>query len=109
MNKQLKKIHRIRKTLPPLLQKPLFYILLFFIVWMMFFDTNDMISQYKIRRTLKQLQAEKEYYIRETEKNQKEIDRLMNNPAELEEYARSRYLMKRDNEDIYLILNKEDL
>lgn len=106
---QINKIHQLFTTLPPIMKKPVVYILLAFVVWMVFFDSNDLISQFQIKRTLKQLQAEKEYYIRETEKNQKEIDRLMNNPDELEEYARSRYLMKRDNEDIYLILNKEDL
>jgi len=76
---------------------------------MLFLDSNNFIAQYKIRRTLKQLTQEKEFYERETQSYQNENDQLMNDPEALERFARTRYLMKRDNEDIFLFMDKKDL
>ena len=32
-----------------------------------------------------------------------ELDQLKNNPATLEKYAREKYLMKKENEDLYIV------
>ncbi len=96
-------------NIPPLFKKPYFYIILLFILHMLFLDSNNFIAQYKIRRTLKQLTQEKEFYERETQSYQNENDQLMNDPEALERFARTRYLMKRDNEDIFLFMDKKDL
>lgn len=79
----------------------------FFFLWMMFFDRNNMLEQYKLRSQLNDLIDEKEYYLREMEKAQKEYDELFTNQESLEKFAREKYLMKKDNEDIFVIVAGE--
>lgn len=76
----------------------------FFLLWMIFFDQNNMIEQYKLRAQLQDLKAEKEYYLQEMAKAQQEYDELFTNQESLEKFAREKYLMKRDNEDIFVIV-----
>ena len=75
-----------------------------FVLWMIFFDQNNMIEQYKLRSQLKDLKDEKEYYLQEMAKAQQEYDELFTNQESLEKFAREKYLMKRENEDIFVIV-----
>ena len=79
-----------------------------FLVWMMFFDRNDVFMQFSQRSKLSQMQQDKLYFKEEIEKNQKIMDDLMNNPEKLERFAREKYLMKKDDEDVYVITYEED-
>jgi hypothetical protein len=80
--------------------------ILIFIVWMIFFDRNDLISQYSYRQQLNKLQEDKEFYLKEIERNQKDLYYLMSDPANREKYAREQYLMKKDDEELFLIIKK---
>lgn len=75
-----------------------------FVIWVAFFDRNDLFSQYTYRQELKKLEVDKAYYAREIEQNKIDMDELMSDPEHLEKYAREHYLMKRDNEDIFLFV-----
>lgn len=78
-----------------------------FVVWMLFFDRNDVFTQGQRKRELRSLQESKEYYTNEIAKERKVSEELKSNPATIEKYAREKYLMKRDNEDIFLIEQAE--
>ena len=78
-----------------------------FVVWMLFFDRNDLMSQYDYRAQVNKLQAEKEFYIRETEKARKDLDELTTNKEKLEKFAREKYLMKKENEDVFVIIEED--
>jgi len=78
-----------------------------FIVWILFFDNNNLISQFKLTRKLTNMEKQKEYYLEEIEKNQQEIESLTTDTTSLEKYAREKHLMKKDNEDIYIIIEEE--
>lgn len=75
----------------------------FFVVWMLFFDQRDYFQQKDRQAELHKLEAKKQYYVQEIDRTKKELLDLQNNPAALEKFARERYLMKRDGEDIYLV------
>ena len=93
--------------LPPFLRNFYSLTIIVFVVWMLFFDSNDWISRYKMSAKLRQLENEKEYYeekIVEVEKDQAE---LMGNRELLEKYAREKYLMKKETEDIFIIQVKD--
>jgi cell division protein FtsB len=60
-------------------------------------------------RELKELQVSKAWYEKEIAKESIEAEQLKTNPATIEKYARENYLMKRDNEDIFLITEKPDV
>lgn len=76
------------------------------IVWLIFFDRNNMLSQYELLREVSQLEEDKYYYLKEIRNNQKNIKDLLNDPADLEKFAREKYLMKRDYEDVYVVVEK---
>ena len=86
-----------------------FYTLLVFLVWMLFFDNNNFIAQYKLNSTLSDMEMEKEYYLSEIEKDRQATFELMTDTLTLEKFGREQYLMKRDNEDIYLIVDEDYL
>ena len=73
-------------------------------VWVLFFDKNDLRTQIELRKQVKQLQEERNYYAREIAGITSDIRELTTNPKTLEKFAREKYLMKRDNEDIFVIV-----
>ena len=92
-----------------LFKNKFFLAALAFLIWMVFFDRNDLFSQYQYYQQLSKLKQERDFYKVETAKVQKELDELNSNPQELEKYAREKYLMKKDNEDVFVIVpSKKD-
>lgn len=61
-------------------------------------------SQYELRQKLHQLRAERNYYQDEIGKSKNDMNELRTNPANLEKFAREKYLMKKDNEEIFVIV-----
>jgi cell division protein FtsB len=81
-----------------------FLVALAFLVWMIFFDKNDLFSQYQYHQQVSKLQEEKGFYQKETAKVVKDLDELSSDPKKLEKFAREKYLMKKDNEDVFVIV-----
>jgi cell division protein FtsB len=77
-----------------------------FITWMLFFDRNDISSQYHYQSQLKELQQEKEFYTQEIKKIQSDLDDLTSDPKKLQKFAREKYFMKKENEDVYVIIQE---
>jgi cell division protein FtsB len=77
-----------------------------FICWMVFIDTNDIFSQFKLRAKLRELEKQKEFYQERKIKIQAEREELLSNYELLEKFARERYLMKRKSEDLYVIVEE---
>ncbi|MBW6460905.1 MAG: septum formation initiator family protein [Bacteroidales bacterium] len=75
-----------------------------FAVWMIFFDGNSLIRQRILNERIGNITRMSSYYRTEIAKNEKAIQELKTNQETLEKYAREKYLMKRDNEDIYIIV-----
>jgi len=98
---------RLRLLVYIIRHKYLFTFFLFFI-WIFFFDKNNLISQIELAKKLHQLKNDKKYYLQQIKADSLETIELMTNPVNLEKFARERYMMKRDSEDIYLIVHKED-
>lgn len=81
---------------------------LFFLIWMLFFDRNDLASQLEYRANVGKLKAEKEFYIKEINQVQKDLTELTTDQQKLEKFAREKYLMKKDNEDVFVVVVEED-
>jgi len=77
-----------------------------FIGWMVFIDSNDIVSHFKLRAKLRELEKQKEFYQERKDKVNAEREELMSNYELLEKFARERYLMKRKTEDLYVIIEK---
>jgi cell division protein DivIC len=75
-----------------------------FAVWILFIDDRDFITtHFRHVRELHKLEARKAYFEGQIVTVRKELDQLKSNPATLEKYAREKYLMKRDNEDLFVV------
>lgn len=77
-----------------------------FVIWMLFFDRNDLMSQYDYSSQVNKLEEEKAFYTAEGEKAIKDLHELTTNRDMLEKFAREKYLMKKDNEDIFVIIKE---
>ncbi len=94
--------------LPGWLKNKYFIAFAAFCVVMLFLDKNDLFSQLDRARELKNLRQSKQYYTTRIEAERKELEGLKHNPAVLEKYAREKYLMKRDNEELFIIPENYD-
>lgn len=75
---------------------------------MLFLDRNDFVSQYEYRQKLSQIRKDQDYYKEEIIKVKKDVKELSTDPAQLEKFAREKYLMKRDGEDIFIIVPEDE-
>jgi len=75
-----------------------------FLVWMVFFDRNDLFSQFEYHQQVNKLEKERDFYQKETAKVHQDLDELNSNKEKLEKFAREKYLMKKDNEDVFVIV-----
>ena len=79
--------------------------LLIFLVWLLLFDQNNLTDRRKSSREYNQLLQEKEYYLNKIEEDKRRINELKTDNDNLEKFAREQYLMKKDNEDIFVIVD----
>lgn len=78
-----------------------------FVLWITFFDDKDLLTQRERNGELEEMQESKAYYLSEIAREKKALEELKSNPAAIERLAREKYLMKRDNEDLFLIEGAE--
>jgi len=78
--------------------------LLAFGVWLLFFDRHDVTAQYQYYTQLKSLEKERDFFTSEIERMEMEIQGLQTDPKEIQKIAREKYQMKKDNEDIFIII-----
>lgn len=72
--------------------------------WIAFFDRNDAWTTFKNWRELARMNEQREFYQQEITRSKEQIIELSSNKRLLEKFARERYLMKRDNEDIFVLV-----
>jgi cell division protein DivIC len=95
----------IRK-IPPIFRNVFFLAGVLFSVWMLFLDDNNMLSQYRLWSELRDMESKMKYYKAEAIKVENEYNKLMNNERYAMQYAREKYWMKKDNEDLYIVVEK---
>ncbi|WP_192823286.1 septum formation initiator family protein [Rufibacter sp. LB8] len=93
---------------PSLFKNFYFLTALGFLAWMLFFDSNDFITQFQTSQKLAILEEERDYYLEKIDEVQKDRKELLSNPDLLEKFAREKYLMKKPTEDLYLIIEKDE-
>ena len=97
------------KYIPRVLQSKYLITSLAFIAWMLFFDSDDITLQLKRVKELQQLQESEKNLSKQITETKEELDLLRTNPSTLEKYAREKYLMKKDNEDLYIIYKERKI
>ena len=82
-------------------------VLIPFIIWMLFFDNYSYFEHRFLNQQIEELNDNKKYYQSEITKDSIKIKHLKNDNM-IEKYAREKYFMKKDSEDIYIIEFEED-
>ena len=78
-----------------------------FLVLFLLIDQFNLFEQMRLKRTLKDQKQQIDFYQQEISESKSLLNRLQNDTATMERVAREQYMMKRDNEVIYLIETQE--
>lgn len=76
-------------------------------VWMLFLDSNDLVSRFRMTAKLNALEREKTYYQEKIAEVEKDRQELMTNKETLEKFAREKYLMRKETEDVFVIVEED--
>lgn len=82
--------------------------LIIFVLWLLIFDSNNLISRYKELKELHKLKTDREYYINRIGSDRQKLHELKTDNHNLEKFAREQYRMKREDEDLYIILTPSE-
>ena len=99
----MQNVIEIIKLLLLKLKSPFILIGLLFVLWMLFFDSNSYLNHNRLSNDINQLQKDKQHYKEEIKKDSIALEELYS-PEGLEKYAREKYHMKKENEEIFLII-----
>ena len=102
------RLRNIINLLPKPLRNKYLILLLLFIFWIVFLDDYNLINQNKMKNNVDNLKEQKEFYISEIKSDSAELSNLKNDSEEQEKFAREKFLMKKDNEDVFIIRENED-
>jgi len=80
---------------------------LVFLVWLLIFDQNSLIDRIKYLNSLHDMENEKQYYLERIEEDSRRLNELKTDRDNLEKFAREQYFMKKENEDVFVIVEEE--
>ena len=72
------------------------------------FDSNDIFTQIKLSNKQQDLEEARDFYQDEILEVQNDREALMTDDEQLEKLAREKYLMKKDSEDVYIVVDQEN-
>lgn len=78
-------------------------------IWIIFFDKNDVLTQLEFSKQLRGLEHEKDYFLSEIKNNKNKLVELQTNNENLEKFAREQYLMRKEDEDVFVVVHDSSL
>ena len=93
---------KLLNHIPAILKNKYLLTIVGFSVWMLFFDRNDIITQFSRYQKLSELKTNTSYFNKKIETAKTELEKRKSDPSAYERIAREKYYMKKDNEDIFL-------
>jgi len=82
--------------------------ILVFTVWMFFFDQNNVVDRLKMSAEIRQLEDDREYYLEQIRTDSARLHELTTDRENLEKFAREQYLMKKADEEVFVVIREED-
>lgn len=102
-----RKMKHIIHKIPPIFKNFYFLAASFFLIWMLFFDSNDLITQLQLNHKLSELEETRTFYGDRIVEVKNDREALLNDEALLEKIAREKYLMKKASEDLFIVVEEE--
>jgi len=78
-------------------------ILLGLIVMLFFLSDSSVTKRIKYETQINSLESQIKFYRQQTERDKEKLNELQSNKDDLEKFARENYLMKKENEDIFIV------
>ena len=97
-------VKKLLRSIPTWLRNPYGAVVLGLLAWVALFDRNDLWTTWKNHRELGRMEDQQEWYAAEIERTKEQLHELSSDTTLLEKFARERYLMKRENEDIFVLV-----
>tara|TARA_B100001758_G_C18392772_1_gene603936 strand:- start:180 stop:497 length:318 start_codon:yes stop_codon:yes gene_type:complete len=104
----MKKLKKFIESLPKPIRNKYAITSILFLLWILFLDDYNLINQKKMQEKVNDLVQQKEFYNSEIKNDSTELSELKNNPKQQERFAREKFLMKKENEDVFIIRNNKD-
>ena len=105
----MEKIKQFIEGLPKPIKNKYVVTSILFLFWILFLDDYNLIKQQKMQDKVDELVQQKKFYNLEIKSDSTELSNLKNNSKQQEKFAREKFLMKKDNEDVFIIRdNKND-
>jgi cell division protein DivIC len=98
------KIKSAYSKVPSFLKTKYALVIYLFLIWMTFFDYYNVFTRFQIYGELKEARNKKAYYKKEIQKVKTDLKELFTDEESLEKFAREKYYMKKENEDVILIM-----
>jgi cell division protein DivIC len=85
------------------------YLIVFavFVVWIVFFDENNLMQHQQNQKEITILEEQVDFYKHKIEADKRKLFELQTNDANLEKFAREQFLMKKTDEDVYIIVEEK--
>jgi cell division protein FtsB len=99
---------KILDKIPPVFKNKYILTVIIFIVWVVLFDSNNLIARFREVKELNNLKKDREYYINKIESDRRKLYELKTNNHNLEKFAREQYRMKKPDEDLYIVLTPQE-
>jgi len=92
------------RKLPDYIKNKYFITVVIFIAWIFFFDPVNVIYNIKAKRALNKMYEDVEYYKNKITADSLKLHELLSDDENLEKFAREEYLMKKENEDVFIFV-----
>jgi len=79
-----------------------------FAVFFIFFNQYNMVDRMRMKSEIRQLETDRDYYLEQIARDSVRLHELTTDKDNLEKYAREQFLMKKDNEDVFVVIAEED-
>jgi len=96
------------EKIPAVFRNKYLLTIIIFLIWILLFDSNNLIARYKELRELHKLKIDREYYSKRIEADRQKLHELKTDNNNLEKFAREQYRMKKADEDLYIILTPSE-
>ncbi len=99
---------RFFEKIPPFFRNKYILTLIIFLIWLILFDSNNLITRFSDMRELHKLRSDREYYKEKIKADRQKLYELKTDNRNLEKFAREQYHMKKPDEDLYIILTPSE-
>jgi cell division protein FtsB len=94
--------------MPPAFRNKYLLTTIIFLAWLLFLDSNNLISRIGEMKNINTLKRDKEYYTKRIEIDRRKLNELKTDAKNLEKFAREQYHMKKPDEDLYIVLTPQE-